>query len=169
MGFKLVEVRNIATGGTSSLEGNLIIKYGLFPEDMQNPDIIINAYSTNDMARISVQRAQAENRTLADTVFDNMQTFIRTVLTSRPCENPPLLIMLDDYLGNMQYEIKELMTLNTIMKQIAGYYNIMSISYADAVRLIVYADTDESWFSPGPWQKYEHEMNRQVHPFAGGK
>ena len=167
-GFKVIKITNIAQGGTNSEQGTFIIDYSLFPEDMLQPDIIIHAYSSNDMHILSMDKANAENKTLYDAVFDNLQEFIRSVLTmstSRPCsniKNPPMLIILDDYLGNEQLFIHELMTFNTAMKQLSNYYGIMSISYADAVRDLVYADTYEKWFSP-TWYDNDKNMQREIH------
>ena len=89
------------------------------PPEAKNPDIIINAYATNDMHIITMLEAQQGNTTLRDKVFDMIQDFVRRIMEPSPdvgttssCGSsqqqqrlPPLLVHMDDYLGNEQREI----------------------------------------------------------------
>ena len=173
MGFEAVIIQNDAVGGTNTEIGTLRLKYNLLPKDMPKPDIIFNGYSTNDMHVLSMQRADAMNITLKEAVWDLTQNFIRAFEEFRGCgdDDPnddyqPLLIYLDDYLGNEQNEILDTMAIGTTIELLSKYYQIMSISYADSVRHITYADTKETWFSPD-WYD-DKGYKREVHPFMGG-
>lgn len=170
LGFEAVQIENLSSGGLNSNIGSRVIEYDLYPDAFQpeGPDIIINAYGTNDVHVLSMKEAESKGLSLDEAVFEMQQNFIRQVLLSRRCKNPPMVVLFDDYLGNEQENIVELMTLSKTMTVLASYYNIMSISYADAVRQFVYGDTHETWFSPywygeaniGPWE-------RQIHPSMG--
>ena len=86
-------------------------------------------------------------------VFDMTQSFVRQVLHScDPKEVPPLLIHVDDYLGNEQRKIWETTELSQGVQVLASYYGFSSVSYADLVREIVYGDTAEKWFSSDWWE-----------------
>lgn len=168
LGYEAVKILNDASGGTNSELGATRINYNLLPDLMPDPDIIINAYSSNDMHVLTMADADAKNLTLSEAVFDLTQTFIRTVEGSRHCDDDhrPLLIYFDDYLGNEQHGILDTMAFSSSLQTLANYYDIMSISYADAVRQIVYADTRESWFS-SDWYDNEANFIRQIHPGLG--
>ena len=192
--YKLVKVVRVAAGGTNSELGTTILNYDILPEQSKHPDIIINAYSTNDMHIIAMEQAQANNQTLHDLTFEVLQNYIRTGLSltndvpddcssssqrttnattstsstsfsssSTTTTSSPLIVHLNDYLGNEQNEIVNTMTLNSVMSILSNYYGIMSISYADMVRDLVYSDTKEFWFSPRGWYK-KSNYQREIHP-----
>uniref|UniRef100_A0A7S2JWF6 Uncharacterized protein n=1 Tax=Leptocylindrus danicus TaxID=163516 RepID=A0A7S2JWF6_9STRA len=169
LGFEAVEIENMSSGGLNSNIGSRVIEYGLYPEAFlpDGPDVIINAYSTNDVHVLSMLEAESKGLSLEEAVFRMQQNFIRQVLLSR-CKNPPMIVLFDDYLGNEQNNIGELMSISKAMTVLAGYYNIMSISYADAVRQFVYGDTHETWFSP-PWygEGNDGQWKREIHPGMG--
>ena len=154
-------------GGTNTATGNVIFQYDLIPPKIQNPDIVINAYSTNDMHILTVLEAQSSNTTLRDRVFEMTQDFVRHIMhscdeTTRP---PPLLLHCDDYLGNEQVKIWETTELAQGISVLASYYGFSSFSYADVVRDIVYGDTYESWLSADWWANGKFE--REIHPGMG--
>ena len=94
------------------------------------------------------------------------QSFVRQVLHScDPKEVPPLLIHVDDYLGNEQRKIWETTELSQGVQVLASYYGFSSLSYADLVREIVYGDTAEKWFSSDWWETGKFE--REIHPGMG--
>lgn len=158
----VVRVHTVTLGGSNTESGITIWKYGLQPEDQPHPDILINAYSTNDVHVNSVAAAKAKNQTIQDAVWDLTQQFIRTAVTG--CE-PPLLVYYDDYIGNEQNEILETTKLSQAIHLLSRYYGTMAISYANAVRDLVYRGTDEEWFSPHEWFVGEQkEWTRQIHP-----
>lgn len=164
-----MEILNESLGGTNSENGAIRINYDLLPDNMPDPDIIINAYSSNDMHVLSMLNAQAKNLTLTQSVFDLTQNFIRSVEGSRKCDDNhrPLLIYLDEYLGNEQDGIMDTMAFSSALHTLANYYGIMSISYSDAVRHIVYANTKETWFSAN-WYDQGNSYVRQIHQGLGG-
>jgi hypothetical protein len=92
-GNEVVKVTNLAFGGTGSNVGTRMVKYWMFPEALKKsngPDVIINSYSTNDGIVAKT----------FDDMRDKHQTFIRAALESKACDTPPLVISVDDYLGN---------------------------------------------------------------------
>jgi lysophospholipase L1-like esterase len=164
-GGELVEVTKVAMGGTNTATGSVILQYDLIPEQARNPDIIFNAYSTNDMHILTVLEAQSSNRTLRDMIFDMTQAFVRQVLQSCSTKNPPVLLHIDDYLGNEQRAIWDTTELSQGVQVLANYYGFSTMSYADTVRDIVYGDTSESWFSADWWGTGKFE--REIHPGMG--
>jgi lysophospholipase L1-like esterase len=164
-GGELVEVTKVAMGGTNTATGSVILQYDLIPQEARNPDIVFNAYSTNDMHILTVLEAQSSNTTLRDKVFEMTQAFVRQVLQSCTTKNPPLLLHMDDYLGNEQREIWDTTELSQGVQVLANYYGFSTMSYADTVRDIVYGDTSESWFSADWWGTGKFE--REIHPGMG--
>jgi hypothetical protein len=165
-GLDMVQVTKVAMGGTNTATGNVIWQYDLIPEEARNPDIVFNAYSTNDMHILTILEAQSANTTLRDKVFEMTQDFVRHVMvTSCESKPPPLLLHVDDYLGNEQRKIWETTELSQGVQVLANYYGFTSFSYADVVRDIVYGDTYESWFSANWWDTGNFE--RDIHPGMG--
>eukprot|EP00531_Pseudo-nitzschia_arenysensis_P007313 CAMPEP_0116153354 /NCGR_PEP_ID=MMETSP0329-20121206/21200_1 /TAXON_ID=697910 /ORGANISM="Pseudo-nitzschia arenysensis, Strain B593" /LENGTH=447 /DNA_ID=CAMNT_0003650257 /DNA_START=222 /DNA_END=1564 /DNA_ORIENTATION=- len=174
---KLIELSKVAMGGTNTATGSVIWQYDLVPEEARNPDIVINAYSTNDLHILTVMEAQSSNTTLRDKTFEMIQKFVRQVLGSKNCKSgsdeliPPLLLHMDDYLGNEQRKIWETTELSQGAQVLANYYGFVSVSYADVIREFVYGDTYEKWFSSDWWvpegtDKSLH-FERQIHPGMG--
>jgi len=165
LGFEAVQIENIAVGGINTDVGEKIVNFGLYPESFLpgGPDVIINAFSSNDMHIKTMQDATASNETIEEAVFRMTQKFVRAVL--KKCDSPPMLIFVDDYLGNEQRTISELMTSSKAIRSLADYYGFMAISFADSFRHIVYGSVEESWFSP-PWVGSDG-WERQIHPGFG--
>lgn len=162
----VVEVTKVAMGGTNTATGNVIWQYDLIPEEARNPDIVLNAYSTNDMHILTILEAQSSNVTLRDKVFEMTQDYVRNVLhTCDPDRPPPLLLHVDDYLGNEQRKIWDTTELSQGVQVLANYYGFTSFSYADVVREIVYGDTHEAWLSANWWETGTFE--REIHPNMG--
>ena len=185
---QLFQVTKIAMGGTNTAVGSQIFRYDLLPEAARRPDIVINGYATNDMHILTILEMQASGRTLREGVFDMLQDFVRNILrvpddSCQAHENngnnqkdgdngmsgdqPPLLIHLDDYLGNEQREIVQTMDLSQSVSVLAQYYGFSAISYANVVRDWVYGDTHEFWFSPEGWWPPGSKMEREIHPGMG--
>jgi hypothetical protein len=163
----VVEVTKVAMGGTNTATGNVIWQYDLIPEEARNPDIVLNAYSTNDMHILTILEAQSSNVTLRDKVFEMTQKFVRNVVctTCDPDQAPPLLLHIDDYLGNEQRTIWDTTELSQGVHVLANYYGFATLSYADVVREIVYGDTREAWLSANWWETGNFE--REIHPGMG--
>jgi hypothetical protein len=165
---ELVQVHVFALGGSNTNTATVLLEYDLLPKDAQNADIMINGYSTNDMHVKTIEEAAEEGKTLTDKVFEMAQDFVRVALRPRPCQKqPPLLLWLDDYLGNEQRIILETTALSKAMHVLANYYGLGSVSYADAVRDWVYGDTHEILFSPGWYKGKGGKFSREIHPGQG--
>jgi len=185
LGFKAVQIFNYSAGGTSSNVGSLQYKFKiLFPNNLlPQPDIVINAYSTNDMHVVSRERRPSNSSPdqsiklgatssfrvdgLEDKIHEINEDFIRSVLYTNPCQSPPLLIYLSDYFGNFIKDVKDTMIFNTVLDQLTSYYDVMYVSYADAMRDIVLRDDTEYWFSP-KWILDDGNPTAQIHPGMGG-
>ncbi|EEC43678.1 predicted protein [Phaeodactylum tricornutum CCAP 1055/1] len=169
----IFRVTKIAMGGTNTAVGTTIWKYDLLPPEARQPDVVINAYSTNDMHILTALEASSGNQTLRDRVFVMLQDFAREVLVPPPlaCTNappPPLFLHVDDYLGNEQRAILATTELRQSVDVLAAYYIFPTVSYADVIRDLVYGDTAESWFSPEGWYvKGMSGMQREIHPGMG--
>jgi hypothetical protein len=153
-------------GGGNTATGQKMLDNDLI---QNRPDILINSYSTNDMHAITMSAASKGNITLRDKVFTMGQDFVRSFYQSQQClkntTTPTLLYWLDDYLGNEQREIMVTTQLGPTIEVLANYYGFGFISYADAVRDIVYADTTETMFSPAGWYTEGNpNMQREIHP-----
>jgi hypothetical protein len=167
-GGKVVEVKAVGMGGTNSATGATILEYDLLPTYAKNPDIIINSYSTNDMQAITRRQAASGKATLRDMVFNMTQDFVRQALQPQSCKGvqQPLLLHMDDYLGNKQREIWSTTELAQGVNVLANYYGFASMSYADMVRDWVYGDTREYLFSPPGWYNGD-VFSREIHPGVG--
>lgn len=168
----VMEITKISMGGTNTAVGAQIFEYDLLPEAARNPDIVLNAYSTNDMHILTTLQAKSGNQTLRDRVFEITQEFVRVVLQKRPlCQthHQPLLLHVDDYLGNEQRQVWATTELSQGVSVLAHYYGFATMSYANIVRQWVYGDTRETWFSPEGWYDGTKttEMKREIHPGMG--
>lgn len=165
--------------------GNAILEFDLLPIEAKHPDIIIHAYATNDMHLQSFN--QGEN-TLSwrEKIMTTLQDFIRlaynstvgsclptrtsnTVSKLLPQRFPPVVMHLDDYLGNEQRQILATTELSQAVAVLANYYGTLTaMSYPDVVRDWVYGDTHEFWFSPfgwyPPYKQNKQQMAREIHP-----
>ena len=162
----VVEIRSLAMGGTNTNIGTLIWDFTLFP-GMTMPDIVIHAYATNDMHILSMKEAKNRGITLEQSIFETNQKFIRSILTPKidplsTCnQRPPFLIYYDDYIGNEQRKILDTTDFSKALNILSSYYDFSLLSYADAVKDIVYSDTSKEWLSPHLW------LQRQIHPGLG--
>jgi hypothetical protein len=168
LGPNVVRIENLAVGGTSTALSTTIVKYKLYPENIgslkkYDPDIIINAYSTNDSLPPSGNATydmeyQLEKREMA-------QKFIQACQASRPCDDLPLVMYVDDYVGNQHNLILGENTNGWKTQEITEWYGAMFVSYATAVRRIVYANQQETLLSGyWPWWSGRSDPPRiQVH------
>jgi len=162
------DITKLSMGGTNTAVGAHIFEYDLLPESARHPDIVLNAYSTNDMHILTILEAETGNQTLRDRVFEITQEFVRVVMQQVPCQtHQPLLLHIDDYLGNEQREIWATTELSQGVSVLAHYYGFATMSYANVVRQWVYGDTRESWFSPEGWYLKGKKMEREIHPGMG--
>ena len=120
------------------------------PELKKNgPDIIINAYSTNDALPALAQIANITDPEVQvmTSVHDAVQEFIIEAFSSKACAVPPLVIFTDDYLGPQQDSVRGEMSYNTAVTRLAKWYDFMFLSYADVVREIAYGNMTDDTFS----------------------
>lgn len=162
----IVEVKVVGIGGSNSATGTVILKDELLRKDARNPDILIHSYATNDMHVLTMEQAKNSNITLHSRVFGMSQAFVRETLKADPCTKEPLLLWMDDYLGNEQRDILAISELSQGIHVLANYYGFTFLSYADMVRDWVYGDTRETLFSPSGWYQ-KGVFAREVHPGAG--
>jgi len=157
---EVVKVTNLATGGTGTDTGTRMVKYWMYPKDLKEsgPDIIINAYSTND-------GIGAGGRSGIGGVRESMQNFVRAAIESKPCATPPLVVGVDDYLGNVvganNNVLKEL-NYAMVLEQVAKWYDTVAISYAEVVRDIVYKDITNRTFYKHGNVHFEHLAHQTV-------
>ena len=148
--MEVVKVYNLGIGGTDSAVGSNIVKYWMYPPDLAKvgPDVIINSYSTNESLPPWNIDPDADAVTIVmDAARDRLQNFARIALQSKQCTVQPLVVHVDDYLGPLQVGLLGELSYNTAMTQIAKWYDLVGISYADVVRDIVYQDSDETFFN----------------------
>lgn len=169
LGADVFELLDAAAGGSNTETALSLLEYDLVP--IESADVVIHAYSTNDMHLYTIQGAEQNNQTLRERVLDLTEQFVRKTMLPRPCQTEgeaPLLIHFDDYIGNQQRKIIDTTALTQSVQTLANYYGFMSVSYADVVRDIVYGDTTESWFSPEKWySKGNPKMKLEIHPTMG--
>ena len=167
-GMNMVKVHNLAVGATNLEFGMALWKYHLYPETIppDGPDIIISAYATNEQASHITDTTRKE---WIDEERRRVQDFIKVCRDSFRCE-APLVLFVDDSLGNRQGFLRREMSYNKVVTELADWYgNVMHVSYADAVRRHVYADTNESVFTaPWPLDKNTDAPKVNVHVGLGG-
>jgi hypothetical protein len=156
-GGALVQVHNSAIGASTSETGQAIWDHEILPDEAKNPDILINAYSTND---------SHPSRGTRDKKSAMAQSFVRSILTPLTCSKPPLLIWLDDYIGNVAQGIKEMTLLSQEVQVLANYYGFSFVSFANVVRDWVYGDNHGTLFTP-PWYSADGQFVTEVHPGQG--
>ena len=159
-GYKAVEVLSLAVGGTNSAQGATILKFELFPRTFK-PDVVINGYSTNDMHVNTMRDASAENTTLQEFIEGLLERFVREAIGLDVCTKP-LLVLLDDYLGNEQHAVRQTFAINSALGKLSSYYDVMAVSFANVARRAVYLNTTEGLFGPN-WY-WSGAYKRNVHP-----
>jgi len=175
---KLVRVINKSSGGMNSAVGETLLRH-----EMMGPntyDVIINAYATNDMHINTMKDAEKSGakNAFGDFVMSIQQEFVRTVMSlETPCDNSntdrkkqhqsPMLLFLNDYLGNEQRSILATTEGGHGIDLLASYYGFGAMSYPDMVRDLVYANTTDPHFSPNLWhQPNKVGMRREIHHTA---
>jgi hypothetical protein len=160
LGQGVIEINNLAVGGSTSDLTEPFLKYWLYPPFFRptGPDIVINAHSTNDNNPPAFHYATLN--TTGDDFHANRftqrnQDFIETAINSRHCtgQAQPLVLYVDEYMGNIQdvllgdgQGLERMQLLADMFPQVG------LISPASAVRPFVFADIWEVVFSPN-WKK----------------
>lgn len=147
VGRDVVKIHNLAIGGTSTAGiGENIIRYWLYPEELKEngPDIIVNAYSTNDSYPGNHKDQIFE---LLPNIHEHIENFIRISFLSKPCSYPPLVVNFDDYLGPFQESVLGELSYNTAVTRLSKWYDTLFLSYADVVRDFSYGNRSDTTFS----------------------
>lgn len=86
-GKGLFNIELIVLGGANTAVGTEGVKYNLLSQSNEEFDVIINAYSTNDVHFVSIKEAKDNNLTLEEYLFRMEQEFIRVSLgEGKPCK-----------------------------------------------------------------------------------
>jgi len=149
------------------------LDYWLFPEGSpllkHGPDVILNGYSANDNLPPPNKRDDDTNMTGDFSFFSHScmavaQGFIRASLQSRPCGDDPLVLFVDEYLGNQHNLILGELFRFEAVDLLTSWYSRSAgaISPANVIRRLIYANTDELIFSP-MWKKPNGSKRIDVH------
>ena len=137
---------------------SIVAKYDLWPQSVlevthgKPPDIIVNSYSSHDMANLNRTSHVGDSINFQENLRSMQQEFIRNVITSQPCDESsvPAVLYLDDYLGGHGHDdLYSETTLSRIVQRLADWYSNTGmgfVSYASVVRPFVYADTNSGIF-----------------------
>ena len=167
LGKNVVRVVNLAVGGTGTGLSTAIVKYKLYHDKHKilkklGPDVIINAYSTNDS--LPPGKNHTYDSSYQHTHRETAQKFIRACQESRPCSDLPLVVYLDDYVGNQHNLILGENSNGWLTQEMSDWYGSMFISYASVVRRLVYANQQETLLSAyWKWPKVEPHFPLSAH------
>jgi hypothetical protein len=153
LGPRVVQVYNLAVGGTSSRLALPILKYWLYPRDSDlgsaGPDIILNAYAAND--NLFSWDHNANGTTTMDNFYHALQSteaFCRTALLSQPCHAAPILGFVSEYQGNLNELLLAEGARADTVRLLSDYYGFFDLSPATVVRQLVLVNADETLLSP---------------------
>jgi len=148
----VVEVTNAAVRATDSSIGQTMLEGKNMNNGMpSNPDIIINAFSTNDHRSVNA--------------FLNLEEFVRYVLRDEQCQKP-LLIHFFDVIGTQSRRIFEVNLFAQKVHTLANYYGFGSVSYTSVLDDVIYGDSQEYWFKPVGWNNRKKSAE-EIHPQLG--
>ena len=157
LGEGVVEVKNLAVGGTSSVHAVPIIKHKLSDAFWPTaPDILIHAYFTND--HLPMWSHLRENTTSDYThqrrALEQNESFLSTVLAMTDCEDPPLVYYVNEYIGSQQQSIlgDGFMDEAAYTMLAQGSPRLGYVSSANGLRRFALGNTRERVFS-GPLTK----------------
>lgn len=164
----IIQIHNLAAGGTNSEAALPLLRYNLGPALLPNspPDIIINAYSANDNlppAFHATKNTTIDSFHLARIWKRNVQ-FVQAAKASQKCRvNPPLILYVNDYLGNQQQSIVGESQLDQAIQWITDFdATVGYVSISHSVRRWVFANTSEHFFS-GRWGDRKRSSVVDVH------
>ena len=170
LGESVIEIVNVAVGGTNSDLAGPVLKYNLYPSKVlqtRGPHVIVNAYAVND----NLPQAPWRDNSTHDFRHDDYtlaraQTFIRNAMESLPCptttntntttsQHLPMIVFVNDYLGNQNDIVLGEDIRHANVQLLSHLYGVGYISPFHPVSSLVYSDTTELTFSP-PWTKGEN-------------
>jgi hypothetical protein len=164
LGKEVVWIHNLAAGGTGSAQAQPVLNYWLYPRNSplrdRGPDVVVNSYSVND----NFHDWKHSNATVDFDHFNSnlnkTQNFLQTALRSRPCDDPPLVLFVDEYFGNTHELLLGEYIRHDAVQSLSNQAKFGYISSSFAVQPFVYADTHETLFSPS-W--YQTKWDKQKH------
>jgi hypothetical protein len=165
LGKGVVSIHNLAAGGTGTAQAQPVLKYWLYPRNSplrdRGPDVVINAYSVND----NFHSWKHVNATVDyDHFYINLnktQDFLQTALRSRPCQDPPLVLFVDEYFGNTHELLLGEYIRHDAVQLLSNQAKFGYISSSFAVQPFVYANTDETLFSPS-WYQTKWDKEKRI-------
>lgn len=161
-----VEVYNLAAGGTHSEAAIPVMEYWLSPAYKDAPpDILINAYSAND--NLPPVFHATTNTTIDHfhlyRIAKRNQDFIQVAKRTSGACSTPLILFVNDYLGNQQESIWGEGQLDEVIQWLADMDDSVGyISPAHMVKHWVFANTSETIFS-GRWTDRHQKPAIDVH------
>ena len=154
----VVKIFNLAAGGTHSKLAIPIMEYWLYRGDLKQvgPDVIINAYATNDSLYSWSKNITVSNATRHyehyRTVLSTARDFARAAVTSRPkctsTDRNPIMVFVQEYIGNHHELILGEAIRPDAVRNLAQHAGWAYVSSAYAVQPWVFANTNETVFSP---------------------
>jgi hypothetical protein len=156
LGPGVIQILNLAAGGTNTGLATPMVLYQLYEQGSPlfptGPDIIVNAYTTNDAFVASHDIDITNSTTFQEERRDLQQQFIRSALRSRPCSPLPLVAYFHDYVGNFHDRLLGEHANNHAIHELSDWYHTALISYSDVIERIVLANAKEVAFS-ALWEK----------------
>jgi hypothetical protein len=124
--------------------------------------VVVNAYSVND----NFHHWKSSNATVNFAHFHNSlkktHNFLQTALRSRPCEDPPLVLFVDEYFGNTHELLLGEYIRHDAVQLLSNQAKFGYISSSFAAQPFVRANTDETLFSPSWYQSKWNKENRRL-------
>jgi hypothetical protein len=155
-GEKIVKVENIATGGQTNEMGTHVLEYRLFPNPNQMPDVVISAFSANEVQEPDLQTV----------LYNNMQGFVKAAQGLHPCDDQaPLVMVVDDFFGGFVFRATQ-QTGNVFM--LSSWNNLMAVDYASTIKFKVLAEVEKDFNGTSPIVpllngNYQIHMNSGMH------
>ena len=159
LGPNMVHIHNLAVGGTNTALSIPIIDYHLYPLH-QPPDVMVNAYSVND--NLFDWRGTADNTQSYDHLkrtLHKAQAFVRTARQSKPCQTPPVVLFVDEYVGNQNKKLLGEDIRNDGVRLVADYYEMGYVRRSDQAHILVQTNEtllSPSWFKNDQWATEVH-------------
>ena len=138
---------NIATTTEFDTE---IVKQGAWVDFIVRhggPDVILSAFNAHDMYLPKRGWKTAEDINYYHHQRQMIQDFLRTCLQVPTCNSqkehePPLVISVDDYVGNQHGPIMAENVQARVLQLLSDYYETGFVSYAEVIRKLVYLSDD---------------------------
>lgn len=163
---QVVAVYNAAIAGENSRVGAVKLEYNLLDPDIPLPDIVINAYATNDAQTVFF----GESETI---MMEDIEAFFSQAMGLMQCDEndahksvSPLVIHFDDVIGTEDYTPLQSTAVYRFVSGLSQYFGFTAVSYPSAVRDFVYGHPQEYWFSPMGFYD-RRRKGRDIHPRLG--